>query len=209
MRINDYDKVFITGCGTGVGKTIISAILVQALEADYWKPIQSGALEDSDALTVSRLVSSSQSVVHPETYLLKEPISPHAAAAREGIEISLDDIHIPSTNNFLVIEGAGGLLVPINRQHTIADMIRKFKAPAIVVSRHYLGSINHTLLTLAALHASNIPLLGVIFVGDPNKESETAILSMGRAKMLGRVAWEESISPAIIAQYARLFREVL
>ena len=209
MKISEFNKVFITGCDTGVGKTIVSAILVQAFNADYWKPVQSGALEDSDSLTVSRLITTPDTTIHPESYLLEEPLSPHAAAARAGVEISIDAIQIPETKNFLVIEGAGGVLVPLNREHTIADLIRKFDAPAIVVSRHYLGSINHTLLTLTTLKSCNIPVLGVVFVGDPNGESETAIVNMGKTRMLGRVAWEEAITPIVVSQYARLFREVL
>ncbi len=117
--------------------------------------------------------------------------------------------HSHHTKNFLVIEGAGGLLAPLNREHTIADLITHLDAPAIVVSRHYLGSINHTLMTIEGLNKRNIPILGIIFVGDPDSESENAILHLGKIKMLGRVAWEDDITPGVITQYSRIFKEVL
>ncbi|MCB0328621.1 MAG: dethiobiotin synthase [Bdellovibrionales bacterium] len=209
MRIKDIKRLFVTGNGTEVGKTVVSAILAQALEADYWKPIQAGNEEDSDSIIVSRLVSNKNSEVHPEAYLLPDPISPHAAAERAGIEITFEGLLLPETNNLLIIEGAGGILTPINRRSTMRELAIHFDAPVVVVSSHYLGSINHTLMTIEALQFKNVPILGVIFVGDPEPESETAIISMSGVKMLGRVAWEDGITPVIVAQYARLFREVL
>ncbi len=209
MKIRDQERVYIVGNNTGVGKTIVSAILTEAFEADYWKPIQAGDLDNSDSNTVSHLISNSTSQIHPEAFLLQEPISPHAAAEREGIEISLESITVPHTSRQLIIESAGGILSPVNRKATMRDLAMHLKAPALVVSRHYLGSINHTLLTLEALKAKQIPVLGVIFVGDPEPESETVIVGMGGTKMLGRIAWEASFSPMLVSQYARLLREIL
>lgn len=209
MKVRDAKRIFITGNGTGVGKTVVSAILTQALEADYWKPIQSGNTDTSDSLIVSQLISNSECQIHPEAYLLKEPISPHAAAEREGIEITLGGLVLPDSENLLIIEGAGGALTPINRKLTMRDLALHLEAPVIVVSNHYIGSISHTLMTIESLQAKQIPILGVIFVGDPEKESETAIISMSGVKMLGRVAWEDEITPVVVAQYARLFKEVL
>ena len=141
---------FVTGISTDVGKTIVSAIITEALNADYWKPIQAGELLNSDRLTVERLISNKNSVVHESSYELHTPMSPHAAAEIDKIKVERSKINAPETENHLVIEGAGGLLVPINDSETILDLIRPdFRV--IVVSRHYLGSINHTLLTLAHL----------------------------------------------------------
>ncbi|MCI5066683.1 dethiobiotin synthase [bacterium] len=209
MKIGELKRVFIVGNGTEVGKTVVSAILTQAFEADYWKPVQCGNIENSDSLLVSRLISNHNSSIHPEQYLLEEPISPHAAAARESVEIRLEEIEVPETENLLVIESAGGALTPLNRDITMRELALHCKAPVIVVSNHYLGSINHTLLTLEALERKSVPILGLIFVGDPDAESENVILRMSGAKMLGRVAWEDEISPVVVSQYARLFKEVL
>jgi len=209
MKIADQKRIYIVGNNTGVGKTIVSAILTEAFQADYWKPIQAGDLEHSDSNIVSRLVSNDKSKIHPEAYLLQEPISPHAAAEREGIEIKIESIVAPETSRQLIIESAGGILSPINRKKTMRDLAVHLKSPALIVSRHYLGSINHTLLTIEALKDRQIPILGVIFVGDPEPESETVIVGMGGAKMLGRVSWEDGFSPSLVSQYARLLKEVL
>jgi len=210
--VNDHGplpRFFVTGNGTEVGKTIASAILVQALHADYWKPVQAGDLEFSDSAVVSGLVSNSTSEIHPEQFRLSEPLSPHAAAERDGVSISLEDFSLPETENGLVIEGAGGLMVPLNRKELMIDLIEHLDAPVIFVSRHYLGSINHTLLSLEALKHREIPVHGLLFVGEPNRESETIIVTMSGTRMLGRIAWEDELSPLVISQYARLLREVL
>jgi len=144
--------IFITGIGTGIGKTVISAIVTEALQADYWKPIQAGFDDGTDALQVANLISNQQTIIHPEVYKLQMPASPHIAARAEGIEIELNKItdcycHLSSVNSHLIIEGAGGLLVPVNEKEFIADIILQLKATVILVSRNYLGSINHSLLT--------------------------------------------------------------
>ncbi|MEM8847356.1 MAG: dethiobiotin synthase, partial [Bacteroidota bacterium] len=139
--------VFVTGISTEVGKTVASAIVVEALEADYWKPVQAGDLENSDSHKIERLISNTKTKIHPNAYALNTPMSPHAAAEIDGVKVDLEKINPPQTENHLVIEGAGGLLVPLNERDTIHDLIQP-NYKVIVVSRHYLGSINHTLLTI-------------------------------------------------------------
>ena len=157
-------KLFITGIGTDVGKTVASAIITQALEADYWKPIQAGDLHHSDADKVKALVSNKKSQFHPNAYALNTPASPHYAATLDGIVLDIKKIQEPTTTNHLVIEGAGGILVPLNDTDSIIDLIQK-DHKVVVVSRHYLGSINHTLLTFEALKNRNIAVAGIIFSG--------------------------------------------
>jgi len=169
--------IFITGIDTGIGKTIVSAILVEKLKADYWKPIQSGDLENSDTLLVQSLVSNPVSKFHPEAYRLTQPFSPHKSAALDGIEIDPAKIIIPETENQLIIEGAGGLMVPLNDSFLMIDLIQQLDAEVILVSKNYLGSINHTLLSIDALRSRNIPIKGFIFNGDNDEWSESVIRS--------------------------------
>ena len=201
-------KLFITGIGTDVGKTIASAIVTQALEADYWKPIQAGDLDNSDSHKIQRYISNDKTIIHPNSYKLNTPASPHFAAAIDGITIDLKQIQEPATKNHLVIEGAGGVLVPINNQDCIIDLIQK-DYKVLLVSRHYLGSINHTLLTFGALKNRKIPLAGIIFSGDENKASEEIILSKTKAKFIGRIEEETYFNANVIQQYADDFRENL
>lgn len=181
------DTYFITGIGTGIGKTVVSAILAEKLKADYWKPIQSGDLEISDSLFVKHLISNAQTVIHPESYRLGQPLSPHLSAKLDGIHISIDAIEAPQTQNVLIIEGAGGLMVPLNDEHLILDLIKSLKAKVIVVSQNYLGSINHTLLTLEVLKINNIQVEGIIFNGGANTESENYIANYSKIKVLGKI----------------------
>lgn len=156
-------RYFVTGIGTDVGKTVVSAILTEALKADYWKPIQAGDLDNTDTMKVKKWVQNLNSVFHPERFLLTQSMSPHAAAKIDEVSIQLKDITLPSTENNLIIEGAGGLMVPINEQDLILDLIKNLAVEVIVVSRHYLGSINHTLLTIDALNNAGVPIKGLIF----------------------------------------------
>ena len=157
------NSFFITGISTEVGKTLVSAIVVKALGADYWKPIQAGDLENSDTIKIKALVGAMDTTtLHPEGVCLQTPMSPHAAAALEEIKIEIQKIVRPKTNNNLVIEGAGGLLVPLNDRQTVADLILP-EDKIVLVSRHYLGSINHTLLTIEALRNRNLKVAGIIF----------------------------------------------
>ncbi len=168
--MNNY---FVTGISTDVGKTIASAIIVEALEADYFKPIQAGDLQYSDTHKVKELVSNTNSVFHSNSYAFKTPMSPHAAAELEYIEVDIEQIIRPKTKKDLVVEGAGGLLVPINNTHTILDLVQP-KDKVIVVSRHYLGSINHTLLTINLLLNKGFDV-SLIFSGDEHKSTESII----------------------------------
>jgi len=186
-KINTMKRYFVTGIGTEVGKTVASAILTQALAADYWKPVQAGELNNSDQQTVKGLVDNNTSVFHPESYRLNQPMSPHAAAERDGIEIDLSLIKAPKTNNHLIIEGAGGLLVPLNSKDTILDLIETLDVEVILVSRHYLGSINHTLMSIDVLKQRNISIKGILFNGNENKDTETIISKMSDVKVLGRI----------------------
>lgn len=196
---------FITGIGTDVGKTIASAIVTEALEADYWKPIQAGDLQNSDTHKVQRLISNQKTVFHPNAFSLNSPMSPHAAAEIDGLEILADQIKWPKTKNDLVIEGAGGLLVPLNYRQTILDLINQ-KDRVIVVSRNYLGSINHTLLTLEVLKAKGLNCFGIIFNGEENKASEKVILDMSGVRNLGRIDTEPYFDKNVVKEYAEAFR---
>lgn len=168
---------FITGIGTNVGKTIASAVLVEAMKADYWKPIQSGTIESRDLETVKSLVLNKQSVFHPEVYSLKEPLSPHFAAKLENIEIDFNQINLPVTNNHLLIEGAGGLLVPINSKHYVIDIAKKFDCEVILVVSNYLGCINHSLLSIDYLVKNNYKLHALVLNGDFEEEVKQAIVN--------------------------------
>jgi len=180
-------KYFITGIGTEVGKTIASAIITQGLKADYWKPIQAGELDTSDTMKVQSLVSNEKSKFHTERYRLNEPMSPHASAKKDNITIDINQIDTPKTNNHLIIEGAGGLLVPLNNKDTILNLIKKTKCEVILISKHYLGSINHSLMSIEILKNNNIPIKGILFNGEENKETEDIIVKMTGINVLGRI----------------------
>jgi dethiobiotin synthetase len=201
-------KIFITGIGTDVGKTIASAIVTEAFEADYWKPVQAGDLDNSDSHKVRSLVSNNQSQFHDNSYKLNTPASPHLAAELDGIKIDLKKIKEPKTDNHLVIEGAGGVFVPLNDTDCVIDLIQK-DYKVIVVSRHYLGSINHTLLTIEALKNRKISIAGIIFSGDENKASETIILQKTNAKFIGRIDNEPYFDENVVSYYADKFRDNL
>ena len=180
-------RLFVTGIGTDVGKTVISAILTQKLQADYWKPIQAGELDNTDSMKVSQWVENSTSVIHPEAYRLTQPMSPHAAAERDGVNIEMGNIIIPKTTRNLIIEGAGGLMVPLNQHDLVIDLISHLQADAVLVSRHYLGSINHTILSIEALRSRNIAIAGIVFNGDENRDTESIIESVCAVPILGRI----------------------
>ena len=201
-------KIFITGIGTDVGKTIASAIVVEALEADYWKPIQAGDIDNSDSHKIQRYISNDKTVIHNNSYKLNTPASPHYAAELDGTKIELAKIIEPKTDNHLVIEGAGGILVPLNDSDCIIDLIQK-EYKTIVVSRHYLGSINHTLLTIEALKTRNISVAGIIFSGDENKSTEEIIIKKTNCNYIGRIDNEPYFDANVISYYADKFRENL
>ncbi len=192
---------FVTGICTDVGKTLASAILVEALEADYWKPLQAGELNNTDSMKVRSLISNSKTVIHPEAFLLSEPLSPHAAAEIDEVQIKLEDIVLPQTANTLIIEGAGGLMVPINNNDLIIDLIKKLNIEVILVSEFYLGSINHTLLSAYALQSNNIKVAGIVFNGIPVPTSENFILKHTGLKHLLSINEEELIDKNTILKY--------
>lgn len=201
-------KLFITGIGTDVGKTIASAIITESLQADYWKPIQAGDLENSDSHKIKSLLSNQKTVLHPNGYQLQTPASPHLAAQLDGIVIDLNKITEPVTANHLVIEGAGGVFVPLNDNDSVIDLIQP-DYKVIVVSRHYLGSINHTLLTIEALKNRKVNIAGIIFNGEENKSSEAIILNRTSLKCIGRIEEEPYFDQNVILEYADKFRENL
>ncbi|CAL2062697.1 dethiobiotin synthase [Tenacibaculum sp. 190524A05c] len=200
-------KYFITGISTEVGKTVASAIFTEALEADYWKPVQSGDLEYSDTHKVQNLISNAKSVFHENSYALNTPMSPHASAEIDGITIDINEIKEPSTQNNLVIEGAGGLLVPLNNESTILDLIQP-DYKVIVVSRHYLGSINHTLLTLNLLKEKGFDI-SLVFSGNKHKTTEEIIQKMSGVPVIGRIDEEPYFDQNVIKEYADKFRDKL
>ncbi|QYA24603.1 dethiobiotin synthase [Gramella sp. MT6] len=199
---------FITGIGTEVGKTVVAAIVTQAMEADYWKPVQAGDLDHSDTHKIQKLVSSDKTYYHKNAYALKTPMSPHAAAEIDGIKIEVKKMKRPRTENDLVIEGAGGLLVPLNDKETIMELIAK-EDMVVLVSRHYLGSINHTLLSIEALKSRSIEKIGVIFSGDEHPTTEAAIRKIGKVKIIGRIDEEPYFDDMVIKEYAEKFRKEL
>ena len=200
-------KYFITGISTEVGKTVASAIITEALEADYWKPIQSGDLEYSDTHKVKNLISNKKSVFHENSYALQTPMSPHASASIDGITIDINKVIEPATKNNLVIEGAGGLLVPLNDKHTILDLIKP-DYKVIVVSRHYLGSINHTLLTINFLKEKGFDV-SLVYSGNEHKTTEEIIEKMSGVNVIGRIEEEPYFDQNVIKEYAEKFKEKL
>lgn len=185
----DKEHFFVTGIGTGIGKTIVSAVLVEKLKSDYWKPIQSGDLDNSDSLSVKSLISNKLSKIHPESYRLSQPFSPHKSAAIDGITIDPENIVSPETNNTLIIEGAGGLMVPLNDKFLMIDLIKKLSVPVILISQNYLGSINHTLLSIYALKQYGISIKGIIFNGIEDIYSKEFILDYSGIDLLGHIPY--------------------
>jgi dethiobiotin synthetase len=199
--------LFITGIGTGIGKTLVAAILVEKLKADYWKPIQSGDLHNSDTMKVHGLVSNSQSIFHPEAYRLTQPYSPHKSAKLDNINIDEKTIIAPKTENILTIEGAGGLMVPLNGHFLMIDLIKQLNAEVVLVSQNYLGSINHTLLSVEILKQRGIDIKGIIFNGNADASSEEYILTYTGVPLLGRVPVLTEINQLNVAEaggYIRL-----
>ena len=201
------NRIFITGIGTGVGKTVTAACVTQALRADYWKPVQTGLLEGTDTETVRALLSNTTSVCHKEVYCLQEPASPHLAARLEKVTIETDRILeqaaiIQPPHRTLVIEGAGGLMVPLNEEVFTLDLIRQLQAKVIIVAQNYLGSINHSLLTARVLQANDIPVLGWIFNGAHHSNEEDVVRWSGYPK-LGHIPQATVVDANFIALQAK------
>lgn len=201
-------KLFVTGIGTDVGKTVAATIITEALEADYWKPVQAGDLNYSDSHKIKEKLSNTKTHIFDNAYALNTPASPHVAAKIDGVVIDLKKIKEPKTKNHLVIEGAGGVLVPLNDTDSIIDLIQP-DYKVIVVSRHYLGSINHTLLTIEVLKARGLAVAGIVFSGKENPDSESIILNRTGVRFLGRIDEEPYFDKNVIKEYADLFAETL
>jgi dethiobiotin synthetase len=202
-------KIFVTGIGTDVGKTVVSAVLTEALKADYWKPVQTGADFGTDTEKVKRLISNTVSVMHPEAYRFTSAIAPYAASVCEKNPIDFDKINMPQTNNHLIMEGPGGLLVPLTEKHFMIDLIKKFNVETILVVQNYLGSINHSLLSCEYLKSKGVNVLGIIITGTENAASEEIILKHSGLPFLGRIKREVAITPEIVKKYADFFTEKL
>ncbi len=201
-------KIFVAGIGTDVGKTIVCAVLTQALKADYWKPIQTGTEFDNDTDRVKKLVCNTITVFHKESCSFKASMAPYAAAKAESSFLDFEKITLPKTTNTLIIEGAGGLLVPLTEKHFVIDLIKKFEAETVLVVQNYLGSINHTLLSIEVLKNRNIPILGIIISGVPNVSSEEIIFQQSGLKLLGRVHKEINFTPDVIKKYESVFAHI-
>ena len=200
--MNTKQQYFITGIGTDVGKTVVSAIVSEHLKATYWKPIQAGDLENSDSIRIQNLTENV--TVLPEGITLSQPMSPHAAAKIDGIKIELSDFTLPDVKGNFIVEGAGGLMVPINEEGLmIIDLIDAFKLPVILVSRHYLGSINHSILSAESLQKRGIKIAGFVFVGEENKATEEIILKNTGLSMIARIPEVTEVSKDFILEQAK------
>ena len=194
-------KFVVTGIGTDVGKTVVSAIIAESMAAAYWKPVQAGDLDNSDSIKMKQLTSSVE--VLPEAFRLTQPMSPHAAADIDNVQIALNDLIIPIVNKDLIIEGAGGIMVPINSSGLIyADVFEAWKIPVIIVSRHYLGSINHSLMTAEILQKRGVEIAGFVFVGDENRYTEDIICFKSGISMLARIPEVDVVNHEFIAEQA-------
>lgn len=204
------EKIFVTGIGTGIGKTFVSAILAKALEADYWKPVQAGYEEGTDSEWVARWLQETGSVVHPEVYRLAKPASPHIAAREEGVTIDISKIceKIPQNDRTLLIEGAGGILVPLNESQFVADLIKEMGAKVILVSRNYLGSINHSLLTARVCREMQIPVIGWVF-NDQYLDYEEEIVKWSNFPRIASIPWTENINGTFINSQAAAIKKQL
>ncbi|MES0868376.1 dethiobiotin synthase [Pseudovibrio sp. SCP19] len=196
--------IIVTGTDTGIGKTIFSAALTQALSATYWKPVQSGLEEETDTLAVTRLTGCT---ALPETYRLQIPASPHFSAEEEGVLIDVENLTLPEVDGPLVVEGAGGLMVPLTRETLYIDLFKKWQAPIVLCARTGLGTINHSLLSIEALRARGCNLLGIVFIGDEVADSERTIAEYAGVKKLGRLPLLKEITPETIrTAFAENFR---
>lgn len=201
-------KIFITGIGTDVGKTLASAVLAEAWQADYWKPIQAGNLDQLETDYVQSLITNSKTVIHPTQILLKTPCSPHYAAHLDKMAIEPEKLTIPATTNTLLIEGAGGLMVPLHQNFLILDLIKFWKLPVVVVSRNYLGSVNHTLLTLEVLKQHQVSVLGLVFTDTDAWDSMEYIRRRSQLTVIGNIPHLPEITPQRISEVAAGFQKI-
>jgi len=201
--VGNHQQYIITGIGTEVGKTVVSAIISEALSATYWKPIQAGDLDQSDSIKIKKYTENVN--VLPEAFRLNYAMSPHAAAEKDGIAIEASDLGIPVVEGSLIVEGAGGLMVPVNSNGLLyVDLFAAWALPVILVSRHYLGSINHTLMSVEILQKRNIEIAGIVFVGNENETTEDAILKTSGCKMIARIPLASPVDKAFVLEQARI-----
>ena len=193
-------RIVVTGTDTNIGKTVFSAALCAALGADYWKPVQSGLEGETDSELVARLGGLPPEHIHPEAYRLSLPASPHLAAANENVAIQALALTPPATERALVIEGAGGLLVPLTPNLVFADVFRRWHLPVVLCARTSLGTINHSLLSIESLRARRIPILGIAFIGEANEDSEATIARIGEVRRLGRLPLLDPLEPEALAR---------
>lgn len=197
--------LFITGIGTDVGKTVAAAVITKALEADYWKPAQCGDLNNSDSIKISKLTGLK---TLPEAYRLQAPMSPHAAAELEEIELSIEEIELPVSENTIVVEGAGGVMVPFNSKETYLDLMVKLNMPVVLVTRHYLGSINHTVLSWKVLKEAGLNIAAVVISGTPHESTESHFEAVMDVPFIRINELEEVNSETITAEAERLKSEI-
>ena len=196
-------SLVVAGIGTDVGKTVVSAVLCQSLKADYWKPVVSGTSEGKVDDEIIHELLGEKTRVHPCGYRLSEPLSPHIAARIDGTEIDSANLSVPETSNRLVIELAGGVLVPLNDSQTNLDLLQQWQAPVVVVSRHYLGSINHTLLTLNVLQSKKLNVAGIVFVGEELPDTEAVVTRLANVPTLGTLPMVDKVNSEAIIQLAQ------
>ncbi|WP_461357546.1 dethiobiotin synthase [Bradyrhizobium sp. USDA 4454] len=188
-------RIVVTGTDTGIGKTVFSAGLAGFLGASYWKPVQSGLDEETDAQRVARLGGLPADRIVPERYRLRTPASPHQSAAIDGVRIDPEALDVPAISDRpLVIEGAGGLMVPLNDDTLYIDIFERWRLPVVLCARTALGTINHSLLSVEALRQRRIDIVGIAFIGESNPESERAICEIGQVRRLGRLPWLSSLA---------------
>jgi len=193
-------RIVITGTDTGIGKTVFSAGLAGLLDGFYWKPVQSGLDGETDSEVVARLAGLPSGRVLPEAYRLQSPLSPHRSAEIDGVSIEAADLSVPAVPGPLVIEGAGGLMVPLNRQTRFIDIFEQWQLPVILCARTALGTINHTLLSIEALRARSIPLIGIAFIGDEVADTQRTIVEFGGVPQLGRLPHLDPLTPKALRQ---------
>ena len=193
-------RLIVTGTDTGIGKTVFAAGLAGLLGASYWKPVQAGLEEESDSETVARLGGLPAHSILTEAYRLRTPASPHRAAEIDGVGIDAERLAVPHAAGPLIIEGAGGLMVPLTRDLTFLDIFARWRLPVVLCARTGLGTINHTLLSLEALRLRSIPVLGVAFIGHAEPETERIIAQMGDVRILGRLPWLSPLSSALLRE---------
>jgi dethiobiotin synthetase len=202
-------RIFVAGIGTGIGKTVVSAILAEALHADYWKPVQCGDIENMDRQKVASLISNYTTRYYPEAYVFQTSASPHYAAEMENMIIKPEQLEMPASDIRILIEGAGGLLVPLSKDYLVIDLIKHLKASVILVAKNYLGSINHTLMSIEVLKQRNIDVLGIIFNGKNYFDNEEIIHHFSNITCLGKIEEASTLNKDFVKEQAIKLKESL